>query len=107
MGGKALTLYVYSLKGANCICLDNSILRLGPLRNGMWNCIFMNQGRILYDFEEVRFDQISVLTLRIRTGLGNVDPDKTPQNVASDQGQHCCHSPNNFAHISQVVKWTC
>ena len=93
MRGKALTLYVYSLKGANCIRLDNSVLRLGPLRNGMWNCIFMNQGRILYDFEEIRFDQISVLTLRIRTGLGNVDPDKTPQNAASDQGNTVATHP--------------
>ena len=62
---------------------------------GRGTAFFMNQGRILYDFEEVRFDQISVLTLRIRTGLSNVDPDKTPQNAASDQGQRCCHSPNN------------
>ena len=74
---------------------------------GCGTAFLMNQGRILYDFEEVRFDQIYVLTLRIWTGLSNVDPNKTPQNAASDQGQQCCHSPNNFTHISQIVKWTC
>ena len=68
---------------------------------------FMTEGRILDDFEGVGFNQISVLTLCIRTGLNSVDPDQTPQNAASDQGQYCCHSPNNITHISQVVKWTC
>ena len=68
---------------------------------------FMNQGRILDDFEGARSDQISVLPLRIRTGLSSVDPDQTLHNAASDHGQHCCHSPNNFTCISQAVKWTC
>ena len=30
---------VYCLKGANCICLDNSILQVGSMGNGMGNCI--------------------------------------------------------------------
>ena len=38
----------------------------------------------------------------------NVDPDQTPQNAASDQGLHVCHSSCNFRQItgSTSVKWT-
>ena len=40
----------------------------------------------------VRFDQIIVLTVRIRekkAWANSVDPVQTPQNAASDQGIHC------------------
>ena len=38
----------------------------------------------------------------VRQSCANsVDPDQTPQNAASDQGLHCCHSSSNFKHIQK------
>ena len=51
------------------------------------------QGRIQDDFWRIRFDQITVLTLRNRNDpqawANNVDPDQMPQKVAFYQGLHC------------------
>ena len=57
MQGKALTLEFYCLKGANCICLDHEFYESITA--------FFYESRMIS--ERVRFDRISVLTLRIRT----------------------------------------
>ena len=52
----------------------------------------------------VRFDQITVLTVRLRIDRANsLDPDQTPQNVASGKDVRIytvCHSSSNFTHIT-------
>ena len=50
----------YCLKGANYICLDSEFYESNA-------AYFMNQGGSSIISEGVRFDQISVFTLRIQT----------------------------------------
>ena len=57
-----------------------------------------------------RFDQMSVLTLRIWKDRPEqtVDSDQTPENAASDLGPHCLPLILQFCteSYSQVIKWT-
>ena len=52
---------------------------------------------ILKGFDLIKYPYL--LCVFGQTGLSSIDPDLTPQNAASDQGLHCCHSRNNFTHI--------
>ena len=56
--------------------------------------------------EGVRFDKITVLTLRIRADRpeqNSLDPDQTPQKAASDQGLHCLLLTQQFYTHSQII----
>ena len=54
----------------------------------------------------VRFDQNAVLIQHFRTDWSEqtVDPNQTPQNVASDQGPHCLPLIQQFSHTPRDIK---